>query len=71
MVFMQSMRFTFFGCVCVFRFEKLTSGMYLGEVVRQTLLDLTRAGLLFRGHVTETLKTPGIFQTKYLSQIER
>ncbi|XP_035484099.2 hexokinase HKDC1 isoform X2 [Scophthalmus maximus] len=52
------------------RFEKLTSGMYLGEVVRQTLLDLTRAGLLFRGHVTETLKTPGIFQTKYLSQIE-
>lgn len=58
-------------CVCVFRFEKLTSGMYLGEVVRQVLLDLTRRGLLFRGHVTETLKTPGIFQTKYLSQIER
>uniref|UniRef100_A0A7N6BIQ1 Hexokinase-2 n=1 Tax=Anabas testudineus TaxID=64144 RepID=A0A7N6BIQ1_ANATE len=53
------------------RFEKLTSGMYLGEVVRQVLLDLTRRGLLFRGHVTEPLKTPGIFQTKYLSQIER
>lgn len=58
-------------CVCVFRFEKLTSGMYLGEVVRQVLLDLTRGGLLFRGHVTEALKTAGIFQTKYLSQIER
>ncbi|CAJ1048863.1 putative hexokinase HKDC1 [Xyrichtys novacula] len=52
------------------RFEKLTSGMYLGEVVRQVLLDLTRGGLLFRGHVTEALKTPGIFETKYLSQIE-
>ncbi|XP_041840169.1 hexokinase HKDC1-like [Melanotaenia boesemani] len=52
------------------RFEKLTSGMYLGEIVRQVLLDLTRRGLLFRGHVTETLKTPGIFETKYLSQIE-
>ncbi|XP_030271472.1 hexokinase HKDC1 isoform X1 [Sparus aurata] len=52
------------------RFEKLTSGMYLGEIVRQVLLDLTRGGLLFRGHVTETLKTPGIFETKYLSQIE-
>ncbi|XP_070825618.1 hexokinase HKDC1-like isoform X4 [Chaetodon trifascialis] len=52
------------------RFEKLTSGMYLGEVVRQVLLDLTREGLLFRGHVTEALKTPGIFETKYLSQIE-
>ncbi|XP_033479456.2 hexokinase HKDC1-like [Epinephelus lanceolatus] len=52
------------------RFEKLTSGMYLGEVVRQVLLDLTSGGLLFRGHVTEALKTPGIFETKYLSQIE-
>uniref|UniRef100_A0A3Q3WZ47 Hexokinase-3 n=1 Tax=Mola mola TaxID=94237 RepID=A0A3Q3WZ47_MOLML len=52
------------------RFEKLISGMYLGEIVRQVLLDLTRAGLLFRGRVTETLKTPGMFQTKYLSQIE-
>ncbi|XP_012775899.3 hexokinase HKDC1 [Maylandia zebra] len=52
------------------RFEKLTSGMYLGEIVREVLLDLTRGGLLFRGRVTETLKTPGIFQTKYLSQIE-
>ncbi|XP_029000098.1 hexokinase HKDC1-like [Betta splendens] len=53
------------------RFEKLTSGMYLGEVVRHVLLNLTRKGLLFRGHVSETLKTPGIFETKYLSQIER
>ncbi|XP_039971960.1 hexokinase-1-like isoform X1 [Xiphias gladius] len=44
--------------------------MYLGEVVRKVLLDLTRGGLLFRGHVTETLKTPGIFETKYLSEIE-
>ncbi|XP_071760959.2 hexokinase HKDC1 [Centroberyx gerrardi] len=52
------------------RFEKLTSGLYLGEVVRQVLLDLTRRGLLFRGHVTEALKTPGIFHTKYLSHIE-
>ncbi|XP_071344229.1 hexokinase HKDC1 isoform X2 [Trachinotus anak] len=52
------------------RFEKLTSGMYLGEIVRQVLLDLTRGGLLFRGHVTEPLKTRGIFETKYLSQIE-
>ncbi|KAK1891612.1 Hexokinase HKDC1 [Dissostichus eleginoides] len=52
------------------RFEKLISGMYLGEVVRQVLLDLTRGGLLFRGQVTEALKTTGIFHTKYLSQIE-
>lgn len=45
--------------------------MYLGEIVRQILLDLTSGGLLFRGRVTETLKTTGIFETKYLSQIER
>ncbi|XP_067092228.1 hexokinase HKDC1 [Osmerus mordax] len=52
------------------QFEKMTSGMYLGEIVRQILIDLTRRGLLFRGHVTETLKTRGIFETKFLSQIE-
>ncbi|XP_077941194.1 hexokinase HKDC1 isoform X2 [Gasterosteus aculeatus] len=52
------------------RFEKLTSGMYLGEVVRQVLLDLTRGGLLFRGQVSEALKTPGIFRSNYLSQME-
>ncbi|XP_061084867.1 hexokinase HKDC1-like [Conger conger] len=52
------------------RFEKMMSGMYLGEIVRQILIDLTRRGLLFRGHITEPLKTRGIFETKFLSQIE-
>uniref|UniRef100_A0A672FBK2 hexokinase n=1 Tax=Salarias fasciatus TaxID=181472 RepID=A0A672FBK2_SALFA len=52
------------------RFEKLTSGMYLGEIVRRVLLNLTIRGLLFKGYVSEALKTPGIFETKYLSQIE-
>ncbi|KAK6301512.1 hypothetical protein J4Q44_G00275650 [Coregonus suidteri] len=42
----------------------------LGEIVRQILMDLTRRGLLFRGHITEPLKTRGIFETKFLSQIE-
>lgn len=56
---------------CVHRFEKMTSGMYLGEIVRQILIDLTKRGLLFRGHITECLKTRGIFETKFLSQIER
>lgn len=49
----------------------MMSGMYLGEIVRQVLLDLTRRGLLFRGRITEPLKTRGIFETKFLSQIER
>lgn len=53
------------------RYEKMTSGMYLGEIVRQILIDLTRQGLLFRGHISERLRTRGIFETKFLSQIER
>uniref|UniRef100_A0A8C6TMQ9 Hexokinase-2 n=1 Tax=Neogobius melanostomus TaxID=47308 RepID=A0A8C6TMQ9_9GOBI len=41
------------------RYEKLISGMYLGEI-----------GLLYRGKVSERLKTHGIFETKFLSRIE-
>ncbi|XP_005990008.1 hexokinase HKDC1 isoform X1 [Latimeria chalumnae] len=52
------------------RYEKMTSGMYLGEIVRQILIHLTKQGLLFRGQVSERLKTRGIFETKFLSQIE-
>uniref|UniRef100_A0A672FSX5 hexokinase n=1 Tax=Salarias fasciatus TaxID=181472 RepID=A0A672FSX5_SALFA len=51
-------------------FEKMISGMYLGEIVRQILIDLTKRGFLFRGQISETLKTRGIFETKFLSQIE-
>lgn len=53
------------------RYEKMTSGMYLGEIVRQILIDLTKQGLLFRGQISERLQTKGIFETKFLSQIER
>lgn len=54
-----------------FRYEKMISGMYLGEIVRNILIDFTKKGFLFRGQISEPLKTRGIFQTKYLSQIER
>ncbi|XP_078725483.1 hexokinase-1-like [Lampetra fluviatilis] len=52
------------------RFEKLMSGMYLGEIVRNILMDFTKHGLLFRGKISERLKTRGIFETRFLSQIE-
>ncbi|KAL7981280.1 hypothetical protein Chor_002176 [Crotalus horridus] len=52
------------------RFEKMISGMYLGEIVRNILIDFTKRGLLFRGRISERLKTKGIFKTKFLSQIE-
>uniref|UniRef100_A0A673GD01 hexokinase n=1 Tax=Sinocyclocheilus rhinocerous TaxID=307959 RepID=A0A673GD01_9TELE len=52
------------------KYEKMCSGMYLGEIVRNILIDLTKRGFLFRGQITETLKTRSIFETKFLSQIE-
>ncbi|CAB1319990.1 unnamed protein product, partial [Coregonus sp. 'balchen'] len=52
------------------RYEKMISGMYLGEIVRSVLLEFTAKGLLFRGKLSERLKTRGIFETKFLSQIE-
>ncbi|XP_073211230.1 hexokinase-3 isoform X11 [Lepidochelys kempii] len=52
------------------RFEKLISGMYLGEIVRYILLELTAKGLLFRGRPSPKLQTRDIFQTKFLSSIE-
>lgn len=60
-------------CLCTFfcRYEKMCSGMYLGEIVRNILIDMTKKGFLFRGQISETLKTRGIFETKFLSQIER
>ncbi|KAK1900918.1 Hexokinase-2, partial [Dissostichus eleginoides] len=52
------------------RYEKMISGMYLGEIVRNVLIDFTSKGLLFRGKLSERLKTHGIFETKFLAQIE-
>ncbi|KAF1388813.1 hypothetical protein PFLUV_G00066560 [Perca fluviatilis] len=52
------------------RYEKMISGMYLGEIVRNVLMDFTAKGLLFRGKLSERLKTRCIFETKFLAQIE-
>ncbi|ELT98250.1 hypothetical protein CAPTEDRAFT_18168 [Capitella teleta] len=52
-------------------FEKMISGMYLGEVVRRVLIKCINAGLILSGQVTEELDTPSRFYTKYLSEIEK
>ncbi|XP_075389619.1 hexokinase HKDC1-like [Tenrec ecaudatus] len=52
------------------RYEKMICGMYLGEIVRQILIDLTKQGLLFRGHISERLLTKDIFETRFLSLIK-
>merc|ERR1719210_2809943 len=51
-------------------FEKMISGMYMGEVVRQVLLDLYHEGLIFVGCNTDNLFKHMRFLTKYVSEIE-
>ena len=51
-------------------FEKMISGMYMGEVVRQVLIDLVHEGLMFVGQNTENLFQHGRFYTKYVSEVE-
>ncbi|NWR79586.1 HXK2 protein, partial [Centropus unirufus] len=52
------------------RFEKLISGMYLGEIVRYILLAMVDKQLLFCGKPCPKLRTRDIFKTKFLSTIE-
>ncbi|KAM4620730.1 hexokinase-4-like [Polymixia lowei] len=54
----------------VHTFEKMISGMYLGEVVRLVLVKLTEDRLLFEGEVSEALETPDSFKTEFISDIE-
>ena len=51
-------------------FEKMISGMYMGEVVRQILVDLYFEGLIFVGQPVDNLLKQGRFYTKYVSEIE-
>ncbi|XP_011170061.1 hexokinase type 2 isoform X2 [Solenopsis invicta] len=51
-------------------FEKMISGMYMGELTRLVLEKLVNAGLLFGGKCPPDLKKRGKFFTKYVSEIE-
>ena len=59
-------------------YEKMMSGMYMGEIVRLVILDLWEKELLFVGHrdhswstdYRQALYTKGSFYTKYVSEIE-
>lgn len=55
----------------LFRFEKMISGMYLGELARLVCMDLVAKKLLFKGQVSEKFKTKNTFLTKFVSDIER
>lgn len=51
-------------------FEKMVSGMYLGELVRLVLVRLTKDGIIFNGKLSQELNTRNLFLTKYVSKIE-
>ena len=51
-------------------YEKLISGMYLGELTRQVILEASQKQILFKGQNVEMLKRKEIFQTRHISEIE-
>lgn len=51
-------------------YEKMISGMYMGELTRLVLEKLVNEGLLFGGKCSPDLKKRGQFFTKYVSEIE-
>ena len=51
-------------------FEKMISGRYLGEMVRLVLVQLQDDGLFLVGNASDKLRTPQVFESSYLSDIE-
>ncbi|KAI9492949.1 hexokinase-domain-containing protein [Zychaea mexicana] len=51
-------------------FEKMISGMYLGEIARNAMLQLIDQYLLFNGESSPALNTQWGFETAYLTAIE-
>jgi len=52
-------------------YEKMISGMYLGEIVRQVIVELVQRRILFGGVSSPEIETPYKFETAYMSRIER
>ena len=53
------------------RFEKMISGMYLGELARIVCMDLVEKKLLFKGQVTEKFRRKNSFPAEFVSLVER
>ncbi|XP_026213315.1 hexokinase-2-like [Anabas testudineus] len=52
-------------------FEKMISGLYLGEIVRLVLIKLTEKNLLFKGQTSTELEKKNSFKTEFISAIEQ
>lgn len=50
-------------------YEKMISGMYIGEICRNACIDFAKQGVFFQGEVGHKFKTKYIFETKYVSAI--
>ncbi|CCH61074.1 hypothetical protein TBLA_0E00110 [Henningerozyma blattae CBS 6284] len=51
-------------------FEKMSSGYYLGELLRLVLVELHEQGFIFKNQDVSKLNTPYIMDTSYPSRIE-
>jgi hexokinase len=51
-------------------FEKMISGMYMGELVRCVLSRLGQDGLVFNGHENTKLYERGVIDTSFVSMVE-
>ena len=51
-------------------FEKMSSGYYLGEIIRLVLLDLHEQGFLFKDQDVAKLREPYIMDTSYPAKVE-
>lgn len=54
-----------------YRFEKMISGYYLGELTRLVLLDLSAKKLIFMDGIPKLLKQPYEFTTAHMSEIQK
>lgn len=52
-------------------YEKMISGMYMGEIARLVIVECAEKGLLFKGNLSDELREAHRFHTKYVSEIEK
>ncbi|KUI71970.1 Hexokinase [Cytospora mali] len=51
-------------------FEKMSAGLYLGEIFRLAIVDVYERGLIFKGHNLQKLREPYSLDTGFLSALE-
>jgi len=51
-------------------YEKLISGMYLGELTRQVILAAANKQIIFKGQSLDKLQKKDVFLTRHISEIE-